>query len=92
MNLTDSSSVARKRARMNNGDAMDVDENENGEVGIRTRSKSRNRSQSHIRGPTRDKSGMRPAEADKVCIFVISGDSLDLSFFFSVRQANNSKL
>ena len=51
---------------MNNGDAMDVDENENGEVGIRTRSKSRNRSQSHIRGPTRDKSGMRPAEADKV--------------------------
>jgi len=58
-------SVARKRARMNNGDAMDVDENENGEVGVRTRSKSRNRSQSHIRGPTRDKSGMRPAEADK---------------------------
>jgi len=58
-------SVARKRQRMNNGDAMDMDENENGEVGIRTRSKSRNRSQSHIRGPTRDKSGMRPAEADK---------------------------
>ena len=63
-----SSSVARKRQRMNNGDAMDMDENENGEVGIRTRSKSRNRSQSHIRGPTRDKSGMRPAEADKVIL------------------------
>ena len=58
--------MARKRQRMNNGDAMDMDEN--GEVGIRTRSKSRNRSQSHIRGPTRDKSGMRPAEADKVFI------------------------
>jgi len=58
-------SVARKRARMNDGEAMDMDENENGEVGTRTRSKSRNRSQSHIRGPTRDKSGMRPAQTDK---------------------------
>ena len=88
MTVTDKnfSSVARKRARMNNGDAMDVDENENGEVGVRTRSKSRNRSQSHIRGPTRDKSGMRPAEADKVSkiidqcpsqhIFFSSSDSI----------------
>merc|ERR1719454_1927136 len=60
-------SVARKRARMNNGDAMDMDENGNdGQVAARsTRSKSRNRSMSHGRGPTRDKSGMRPAEADK---------------------------
>merc|ERR1711970_1633804 len=57
-------SVARKRARMNDGEAMDVDENENGGT-VSTRSKSRNRSQSHIRGPTRDKSGMRPAQSDK---------------------------
>jgi len=61
----DFSAVARKRQRMNDGEAMDTDVNENGEVGTQTRSKSRNRSQSHIRGPTRDKSGMRPVQSDK---------------------------
>jgi len=56
-------SVARKRRKMEDGEGMDVDTNENGEV--RTRSKSRNRSQSHIRGKTRDKSGIRDDQEDK---------------------------
>ena len=51
-------SMARKRMKNNDGDAMDVD----GDSGSVTRSKSRNRSQSHVRGPSRNQSGVRPAE------------------------------
>ena len=50
--------LARKRARMNNNEAMDVDSGDE-ESGAITRSKSRNRSQSHVRGPGRDKAGMK---------------------------------
>merc|ERR1712110_683216 len=49
-------SVARKRTRLNNGEAMDVNDNDGA---VQTRSKSRNRSQSHVKGAPRDKSGMR---------------------------------
>ena len=51
-------SMARKRMKNNDGDAMDVD----GDSGSLARSKSRNRSQSHVRGPARNQSGVRPAE------------------------------
>lgn len=54
-------SVARKRMKHNDGDAMEVD----GDSGSVTRSKSRNRSQSHVRGPARNQSGVRPAEVAK---------------------------
>jgi nucleolar GTP-binding protein len=56
-------SVARKRTRLNNGDAMDT--NYNNEDGVATRSKSRNRSASHLRRAPRDKSGMRDDQAEK---------------------------
>ena len=54
--------MARKRRKMEDGEGMDVDTNDNEG---RTRSKSRNRSQSHIRGKTRDKSGIRDDQEDK---------------------------
>ena len=48
--------MACKRRKMEDGEGMDVDTNNNEG---RTRSNTRNRSQSHIRGKTRDKSGIR---------------------------------
>ena len=59
MDMQNFRSVARKRTKLNNGEAMDVNENDG-------RSKSRNRSRSHIKGaPPRDKSGMREEQVDK---------------------------
>ena len=47
---------------MNNNEGMDVD----GEEGmVTTRSKSRNRSLSHVKGPGRDKSGVRKSDVVK---------------------------
>ena len=54
--------MARKRTRLNNGEAMDVNDNDGA---VQTRSKSRNRSQSHVKGAPRDKSGMRDDQAEK---------------------------
>ena len=42
--------------KMNNNEAMDVDDE------VETRSKSRNRSLSHVAGPSRDKSGVRKTD------------------------------
>jgi len=55
-------SVIRKRQKMNNNEAMDVDHDEEGAT---TRSKSRNRSLSHVKGPSRDKSGVRQTDVAK---------------------------
>jgi len=56
--------VARKRARMDNDEVMEMGSGDE-ESGAMTRSKSRNRSQSHVRGPGRDKAGMKVKDQDK---------------------------
>lgn len=43
---------------MDNDEVMEMDSGDE-ESGAMTRSKSRNRSQSHVRGPGRDKAGMK---------------------------------
>ena len=47
---------------MNNNEGMDVDGDEDM---VTTRSKSRNRSLSHVKGPGRDKSGVRKSDVAK---------------------------
>ena len=59
--------VARKRARMDNDEVMEMDSGDE-ESGAMTRSKSRNRSQSHVRGPGRDKAGMKVKFQKEICV------------------------
>ena len=52
---------------MDNDEVMEMGSGDE-ESGAMTRSKSRNRSQSHVRGPGRDKAGMKVRYQNEICI------------------------